>query len=241
MAAVREVETIPAGRLAFVERRYGAEPCAGFGPRRKEIMPVEAELYPCDKRSIHAIRAIAAGERLTAKPSDLRSERNLAPGLHPRYWDVVLGARTTRPLSEGEGLGWSHLLVRESAMIPLVRSTITERDLRYFQRRLSEGLLDDESEVQRFEDRFAATIGAGGAVAVNSGTSGLFLALKAPWGWGRGRGNSPKLHVRRVVARRHSLRRGAGLGRYSIGRATGGFQPRPGQRCAIRSLLGPVQ
>ena len=64
-------------------------------------------------------------------------------------------------------------------MIPLVRSTITERDLRYFQRRLSEGLLDDESEVQRFEDRFAATIGAGGAVAVNSGTSGLFLALKA--------------------------------------------------------------
>jgi N-acetylneuraminate synthase len=117
VAAVREVEAVPpAERLAFVERRYGADAVRrASGHGRKEIMPAEAELYPCDKRSIHAIRAIDAGERLTPENLRiLRSERNLAPGLHPRYWDVVLGARTTRPLSEGEGLGWSHLLVRET-------------------------------------------------------------------------------------------------------------------------------
>ena len=115
MAAVREVETIaPAGRLEFVERRYGADAVRRVsGHGRKEIMPAEAELYPCDKRSIHAIRAVAVGERLTPENLRiLRSERNLTPGLHPRYWEVVMGARTSRPLAEGEGLDWSHLLQR---------------------------------------------------------------------------------------------------------------------------------
>jgi N-acetylneuraminate synthase len=113
VAAVREVEAVaPTDRLGFVERLYGFDEVRrATGHGRKDIMPAEAELYPCDKRSIHAIRAVAAGARLSAENLRiLRSERNLTPGLHPRYWDVVLGAKTSRPLAEGEGLDWSHVL-----------------------------------------------------------------------------------------------------------------------------------
>ncbi|MDW8206714.1 MAG: N-acetylneuraminate synthase family protein [Chloroherpetonaceae bacterium] len=114
---VREVEALPdAERMSAVQERFGAGAVrAVLGHGRKEIMPAEAEYYPCDRRSIHAIRAIAPGEVLS--PDNLRilrSERNLTPGLHPRYWEVVLGARAVRSLAVGEGLQWRHLLAEGS-------------------------------------------------------------------------------------------------------------------------------
>lgn len=110
---VREIEALPyAQRISAVQERYGEEAVrAVLGHGRKEIMPAEAEYYPCDRRSIHAIRDIVPGETLS--PDNLRilrSERNLTPGLHPRYWEIVLGACAVRPLSVGDGLQWKHLL-----------------------------------------------------------------------------------------------------------------------------------
>jgi N,N'-diacetyllegionaminate synthase len=114
-AAVRDVDaTAPAERRALVERRWGRERVAAVvGHGRKEIMPCEAELYPCDKRSIVALRAISPGEPLSIENVRiLRSERNLPPGLHPRHWDEVLGARTTRAVAAGHGVNWIDLLAR---------------------------------------------------------------------------------------------------------------------------------
>jgi sialic acid synthase SpsE len=111
--AIRAIEAIaPEQRLGEVERRFGrADVRAALGHGRKEIMPVERPLYPADKRSIHAIRAVASGERLSEDNIRiLRSERNLTPGLHPRHWEAVLGARLSRPLELGAGLQWTHLL-----------------------------------------------------------------------------------------------------------------------------------
>ena len=105
-----------AERMAWVRREYG-EPTVerALGNGRKEIQPSEQPLYPRDKRSIHALRDIAAGETLT--PDNvrvLRSERNLLPGLHPRNWDVVCGAVATRQISAGDGIAWEHLLQHPS-------------------------------------------------------------------------------------------------------------------------------
>ena len=111
--AIRAIEAIaPEQRLQEVERRFGQESVrTALGHGRKEIMPVERALYPADKRSLHAIRAVAAGDRLSEDNIRiLRSERNLTPGLHPRYWEVVLGARLAQPLELGAGLRWTHLL-----------------------------------------------------------------------------------------------------------------------------------
>jgi sialic acid synthase SpsE len=113
--AVRELDEIaPGERLPTVARRAGeARVRAILGHGRKEIMPCEAELYPCDKRSIHALRDLAAGTILDDGAIRIvRSERNLTPGLHPRHWDEVLGARLNRAVARGQGLRWEHLLQR---------------------------------------------------------------------------------------------------------------------------------
>ncbi len=108
---VRAVQAMPAEqRLPWVRGRFG-DVTALIGSGVKQIQPAERELYPHDKRSIHAIADIDADEPLSAgNVRVLRSERNLVPGLHPRYWDVVCGALTTSPLAAGEGVRWSHLI-----------------------------------------------------------------------------------------------------------------------------------
>lgn len=63
-------------------------------------------------------------------------------------------------------------------MIPLVAPKITGHDRGYVRQRLGNGVLEDEREVQRFEEAFAAYVGVKGAVAVCSGTVALEVALK---------------------------------------------------------------
>jgi perosamine synthetase len=65
-------------------------------------------------------------------------------------------------------------------MIRLVQPHITSADLTYLNDRLLSGLLEeDENEVERFEQEFAAAVGVKEGLAVNSGTSALHLALHA--------------------------------------------------------------
>jgi N-acetylneuraminate synthase len=112
---IRTLEPMPASdRWRWIASRWTAERVdAVLGHGRKEIMDAERPLYPCDKRSIHALRPIVAGERLTVENVRvLRSERNLAPGLHPRHWETILGARVQEPLRASEGLRWEHLIGR---------------------------------------------------------------------------------------------------------------------------------
>lgn len=107
----------PEERMAWVRREYGDDEVERIlGSPHKEIQPSELPLYPVDKRSIHAIRDIDAGEVLTTdNVRVLRSERNLTPGLHSRHWETVLGAVTTAPVPCGTGVRWDHLLVRTPA------------------------------------------------------------------------------------------------------------------------------
>jgi N-acetylneuraminate synthase len=112
-SVVREVEAIPPEeRMAFVNGRWGREVVAAMlGHGRKEIMPCEAELYPCDKRSIVAMRPLRPGDRLSPDCLRiLRSERNLKPGLHPRHWEEIMGAKVVRPVELGVGVTWDDLL-----------------------------------------------------------------------------------------------------------------------------------
>jgi N-acetylneuraminate synthase len=40
----------------------------------------------------------------------LRSEKNLTPGLHPRFWDAIMGRTTVRPIRSGCGITWDDLM-----------------------------------------------------------------------------------------------------------------------------------
>ncbi len=82
-----------------------------LGVFRKIIPESEKELYPGDKRSIVAIKDMKIGERITPHSvAVLRTERNLSPGLHPRYFKGIIGAKLHKPVCYGQGIKWEHLL-----------------------------------------------------------------------------------------------------------------------------------
>lgn len=65
-------------------------------------------------------------------------------------------------------------------MIPLVAPCITEWDRADLERAIAVGdILTSETAVRHYEEEFAAYVEARGAVAVNSGTNALVVALKA--------------------------------------------------------------
>ena len=108
--AIREVDAMSeAQRVRWLETVPDGERLLGVPA--KTVTPAEAEIATCDRRSILASRAIAPGERLTeTNTCILRSERNLTPGLHPRFWSTIIGRRAVKPVGPGEGIRWEHLL-----------------------------------------------------------------------------------------------------------------------------------
>ncbi len=82
-----------------------------LGDGVKQLAPSEERNYGRSNRSIHALVDISVGTRLDdGNIAVLRSEHNLAPGLHPRHWSDVLGATAHRPIPAGRGVGWADLL-----------------------------------------------------------------------------------------------------------------------------------
>lgn len=85
-----------------------------LGHGRKELAPAEAQNYPTTRRSLLAAYPLARGHQL--QPEDLlvlRSEKNLKPGLHPRYLPTIMGATLTQDLDSGQGIDWVHLLKQD--------------------------------------------------------------------------------------------------------------------------------
>ena len=84
---------------------------AVLGDGRWRLAPAEAATYHQTNRSIRVIADLPTGTTLTEKQiAILRQEESPGRGLHPRYWQTALGAKTTKPLAAGEGLTWGHLL-----------------------------------------------------------------------------------------------------------------------------------
>ena len=110
---IRRVESEDAqsarGRL---EREYGrGRVAAVLGTGVKEMAPSEIPNYTLTNRSLHAMREIAAGERIgNGDVAVLRTEKTLRPGLGPEFLAVVVGARAKRLIPDGEGIEWADLL-----------------------------------------------------------------------------------------------------------------------------------
>ena len=81
--------------------------------------------------------------------------------------------------------------------LPFARPSITEREKQAVLEVLDSGWLTTGPRTKEFEERFAATVGARHAVALNSATAALHLALEALGVGPRGRGHRADLDVRR--------------------------------------------
>lgn len=70
-------------------------------------------------------------------------------------------------------------MLRDAYKIPIAKPTITEDDIQSVVEALRKRCLSSGEYVQRFEREFAEFVGAKAAVAVNSGTAALQVALRA--------------------------------------------------------------
>jgi len=96
-----------------LEGRYGKrkiEEILGDGVKR--LAESERESYLTTNRSIHAIREIEKGEKLSeTNIAILRTEKNLKPGLDPSFYRLVLGKKVVRRVESGDGIEWDDLLL----------------------------------------------------------------------------------------------------------------------------------
>jgi N-acetylneuraminate synthase len=82
-----------------------------LGDGVKRLAGAEAQNYATTRRSIHARDDLREGDLLCEdRLAVLRTEKNLRPGLHPRYLPTVLGRRVTRHVEAGQGIRWDDLL-----------------------------------------------------------------------------------------------------------------------------------
>lgn len=86
-------------------------------------------------------------------------------------------------------------------MIPIFRPSITELELEAVTEVMKSGWLGTGQKVQEFEERFAEFVGVRHAVAVNSGTAALHLALKVV---GVGMGSNVVVPALTFVATAHA-------------------------------------
>jgi sialic acid synthase SpsE len=95
-----------------LKERFGAARVEGvLGTGVKGLAPSEERNYGFTNRSIHALRDLPEGSVLTSDNiAVLRSEKNLTPGLHPRFWELIIGRKTVRTLRSGCGVTWDDLL-----------------------------------------------------------------------------------------------------------------------------------
>jgi sialic acid synthase SpsE len=111
--AIRDVESAdPYAARAGLERAYGRERVAAvLGNGVKELADSERPNYPRTVRSLHALRAISAGEAIRAEDIGvLRTEKVLRPGLGPQYLPLVTGATARRQIPDGEGVEWADII-----------------------------------------------------------------------------------------------------------------------------------
>ncbi len=82
-----------------------------LGKGSKYLAPSERAHYRSSRRSIHLREAREAGHVLQRDDMlILRTEKNLITGLHPRYFDHLIGCRLTGPVAAGEGIVWQDVL-----------------------------------------------------------------------------------------------------------------------------------
>lgn len=107
--AIRRAQSRPpAETIAELEDGYGAPKLrSALGDGVKRLAPSEARNYLRTNRSIHATRAIRAGELLSeGNLALLRTEKVLRPGLPPDLLGAILGRAAGRDIEAGQGIAW---------------------------------------------------------------------------------------------------------------------------------------
>jgi len=82
---------------------------AALGSGEKRVLEVERELHKKARRAIHAVEDIEAGEELTEENLKVLRPGEQESGLHPKFYDEVVGTTALRDISQGTGISWDDI------------------------------------------------------------------------------------------------------------------------------------
>ncbi|WP_253738139.1 N-acetylneuraminate synthase family protein [Halohasta salina] len=79
---------------------------AALGTGEKVVIDVESELYDKARRAIHAVEDIPAGAEFTDSNLKILRPGKREAGLHPKFYDELLGRTAARTVSKSAGIQW---------------------------------------------------------------------------------------------------------------------------------------
>ncbi|WP_223174360.1 N-acetylneuraminate synthase family protein [Halorubrum xinjiangense] len=79
---------------------------AALGSGEKRVLEVERELHEKARRAVHAVKDVEAGEKLTEEDIKVLRPGEQESGLHPKFYDELVGTTVVRDISRGEGIDW---------------------------------------------------------------------------------------------------------------------------------------
>lgn len=95
-----------------LEEEYGKDRVQSvLGTGIKKLAPAERANYGRTNRSIHVLNDMKAGDIITQDSiAILRTEKILEPGLAPKYFSQIIGARLSKDIAAGQGVLWHHIM-----------------------------------------------------------------------------------------------------------------------------------
>lgn len=95
-----------------LEEEYGKDRVKSvLGTGIKKLAPAERANYGRTNRSIHVLNDMKAGDIITQDSiAILRTEKILEPGLAPKYFSQIIGARLSKDIAAGQGVLWHHIM-----------------------------------------------------------------------------------------------------------------------------------
>lgn len=82
---------------------------SALGTGEKYVLEAESELHDKARRAIHAVADVGAGEEFTAENLQILRPGDREAGLHPKYYDELLGTPAARDVRRGDGIRPKHV------------------------------------------------------------------------------------------------------------------------------------
>ncbi|MDL0133727.1 N-acetylneuraminate synthase family protein [Halobacterium salinarum] len=82
---------------------------ATLGTGQKQVLDVENELYEKGRRAIQATTTIEAGEELSSENVKVLRPGKRETGIHPKFYDEILGETVSQKVQKGEGIQWDDI------------------------------------------------------------------------------------------------------------------------------------
>ena len=77
-----------------------------LGSTEKRVLDIEEELYEKARRAIQAVDEIDAGEEFTPENVKVLRPGERDAGLHPKFYDEIIGETAARTVQKGRGIQW---------------------------------------------------------------------------------------------------------------------------------------